>query len=1184
MKASTRLLASLSLCAAATTLLAALATRNVTAAGNPSANIDQCANGLVYAGVPCSGSAWQNGNTNANNSHWFEGDSIAYRMTFSNLASGTSHRVTIEWDTTKGGAHALDYLTSYDRTEKVANGNNPCSGVSGCGSPTTFAIPPDNHTSPTLQPSVNDGRWNQVFTMFNGTITSVTVKDPALGNPEVPYNLTGTYGGDSSTSITITFTAATSNPVLAWGGHVATRKDWGANYSALTISGSPYHMRLLNLDGSGGNQDRSTSSSAVIFPALLTITKTVIDNFGQPLVGPTPFNYTTISPNLSGAGTELPPAFTLVNDGGVNSQTGLPDNQQQFKMYLFGTTNPQVSITEQPTSGFILTGLTCSATLNGVPEANTNTVNLATGTATIVAAEGQEINCTYVNQQALTLTVIKQVINTNGGTALPSAFTLRLTGTNTNLAKPGSATGTIYSVLPGTYTVSEDTPLVSGYKLAGISGDCDPSGTVVLTYGQSKTCTVTNVDLPGHLIIRKLVVNANGGTMRATDFSFNVNGGAATAFLQDGTNVLAGLNTLDVPAGAFSVVENATPIAGYTTTYSGCSGTIRNDETRTCTITNTNQAAHLIINKVVVNDNGGALTAANFSGTISGVTTSSGQTWTGASTNKTLTTLGSYSVAENAHPGYDVTFSADCTGTLALNETKTCTVTNNDQAAHLIVNKVVVNDNGGALTAASFSGTVSGVTTAVGNAWAGASTDLTLTRVGNYSVAENAHPGYGATFSTGCTGTIALGETRTCTVTNDDLPPRLTLIKHVVNDNGGTVTASAFTLTASGTSIPGGSRSVPGTEAPGVTIDMTTGSYIVTESSVSGYTQITAVGCAGTVAIGGTVTCTFTNSDDKANPTVGSDMSWVLHDSLTGTGIRAGGSGGTVTFKLYGPDDAKCTGNVINGVNGSGEVRPVVNGSASTVVGFNSGQAQLPNLKGTFRWIAVYSGDTYNDGATTICGDEAHTITVNDPAAPPVAQFITPLNGATDVDTSQPIEWTAIADAQAYYLYIGTSLGATDLVNSGELQGTTYQAYGLPAGQLLYARLWTKKAGVWRSTDITFTAASGAPMLKATVIAPVNGATGVNPTSLIQWTGVPNAQKYYVYVGSTVGAKDLIDSEEICDGCTNSTTATSWSLANAGKSPALGLGGKAGQKVYLRLWTMVGGVWRYVDSSFTLAP
>src|SRR5947207_7768843 len=473
MNAGTRIFASLSLCAAATALTVAFAARNVAAAGNPSANIDQCANGLVYATVPCTGSAWQNGNTNANNSHWFEGDSIAYRMTFSSMSVGPTHRVTIQWDTTKSGAHALDYLTSYDRTEKVANGDDPSAGVSGCGSPTTFAIPADNHSRPTLQPSADDGRWNQVFTMFNGTITSVTVKDPALGNPEVPYNLTGTYAGDSSTSITITFTAANSTPVLAWGGHVATRKDWGAIHSALAITGSPYHMRLLNVDGSGGNQDRSTASSAIIFPALLTITKTVLDSFGQPLIGPTRFNYTTTSPNLSGAGAELPAAFTLVQDGGVNALTGLANNQQQFKLYIFDTSSAQVTVTEQPTAGFILGSLTCTASVNGVPQTGF-TVDLASGTITGIPVEGEDINCTYVNQQALILTLIKKVINTNGGTALPSAFTLRVTGSNgTNLARPGSATGTVYPVLPGTYTVSETA--LSGYRLAGFSGDCDAS-------------------------------------------------------------------------------------------------------------------------------------------------------------------------------------------------------------------------------------------------------------------------------------------------------------------------------------------------------------------------------------------------------------------------------------------------------------------------------------------------------------------------------------------------------------------------------------------------------------------------------------------------------------------------------------------------------------------------------------
>jgi len=91
-------------------------------------------------------------------------------------------------------------------------------------------------------------------------------------------------------------------------------------------------------------------------------------------------------------------------------------------------------------------------------------------------------------------------------------------------------------------------------------------------------------------------------------------------------------------------------------------------------------------------------------------------------------------------------------------------------ATHLIINKTVVNDSGGTSTAAAFSGTVTGaVVASAGNTWSGASTDLSLTTVGSYSVAENAHTGYAATFSADCSGTIASGETRTCTVTNNDI-------------------------------------------------------------------------------------------------------------------------------------------------------------------------------------------------------------------------------------------------------------------------------------------------------------------------------------------------------------------------------------------------------------------------------
>jgi multidrug efflux system membrane fusion protein len=41
-------------------------------------------------------------------------------------------------------------------------------------------------------------------------------------------------------------------------------------------------------------------------------------------------------------------------------------------------------------------------------------------------------------------------------------------------------------------------------------------------------------------------------------------------------------------------------------------------------------------------------------------------------------------------------------------------------------------------------------------------------------------------------------------------------------------------------------------------------------------------------------------------------------------------------------------------------------------------------------------------------------------------------NGAVNVDVLQPIQWTAIQNVQAYYLYVGTSLGAKDLVKAAQ--------------------------------------------------------------------------------------------------------------------------------------------------------
>jgi hypothetical protein len=329
---------------------------------NESADIDQCGNGPFSNPMPCTGANWQNGNVGQSQGHYYEGDSIPYRIKFDNLTVSSTNTVTIEWDTTKQGKHAIDYLTSYNRTESV--GNNPCSGVvPACGAMTTFPIPLDPNVSGAGVTQIG----GQLFTMWGGTITSVSA-----------YTLTGTYAGDSSTKITITFTANTVNPVLAWGGHIADRNDWaGQGGSASDIAGSPYHTRLLDLNGSGGNQDRSLSNVAVRLISRIIIIKQAAPESAQV------FGFTTTGNGLSN--------FTLVDDGVDNDAT---PNNISFTVPL-GTGQSQAASVQETANGFYdLTNLTCSVQAGGT---STTSPNIPAASVNITLNYGDTVTCTFFN-------------------------------------------------------------------------------------------------------------------------------------------------------------------------------------------------------------------------------------------------------------------------------------------------------------------------------------------------------------------------------------------------------------------------------------------------------------------------------------------------------------------------------------------------------------------------------------------------------------------------------------------------------------------------------------------------------------------------------------------------------------------------------------------------------------------
>jgi hypothetical protein len=105
----------------------------------------------------------------------------------------------------------------------------------------------------------------------------------------------------------------------------------------------------------------------------------------------------------------------------------------------------------------------------------------------------------------------------------------------------------------------------------------------------------------------------------------------------------------------------------------------------------------------------------------------------------------------------------------------TTTTTTPPPPPHLIVIKHVVNDNSGNKSASDFTISVSGNDPSPAS-FPGAEspgTDVTLDP-GSYNVTETGLAGYVAFFSAGCSGSISLGETKTCTITNNDIAPRVT--------------------------------------------------------------------------------------------------------------------------------------------------------------------------------------------------------------------------------------------------------------------------------------------------------------------------------------------------------------------------------------------------------------------------
>ena len=425
-------------------------------------------------------------------------------------------------------------------------------------------------------------------------------------------------------------------------------------------------------------------------------------------------------------------------------------------------------------------------------------------------------------------------------------------------------------------------------NLKAISGDdayynADNFGALAFTLQTMAT------DLCGGTITARKVMDRDGDLNTVNDQSAGVNWSLNVAGVPQTTDAEGKTQSVDVNgSGPFSVSETAQ--SNYAFITAGCINTNHNDATVgvagngevtginltdkdivTCTFYNRPAAANLTVKKHVINDTDSVqgaldLVASDFNLNVK-ETIGSGApfdvaTFFGSEDGTPVAVDGdSHYVVSETNPGaYSVSYSPECSGLMPANGSVTCTVTNDDledTVGSLTVVKIVVNDNGGTALVNDYA---LAVTDASSTAAVFTSGQAQLLIPGDYKVAESGgKPGYSATFTGDCDSSgnvsVAAGQSRTCFITNDDIQPKLTVVKEVV---GGTKPAGDFPLFVTD------SQSNKTQVASGVAAGFNAGTYTVSETSADDYTASYSQNCANgqiTLAVGqADPTCVITNT------------------------------------------------------------------------------------------------------------------------------------------------------------------------------------------------------------------------------------------------------------------------------------------------------------------------------------
>ena len=148
--------------------------------------------------------------------------------------------------------------------------------------------------------------------------------------------------------------------------------------------------------------------------------------------------------------------------------------------------------------------------------------------------------------------------------------------------------------------------------------------------------------------------------------------------------------------------------------------------------------------------------------------------------------------------------------------------------------------------------------------------------------------------------------------------------------------------------------------------------------------------------------------------------------------------------------------------------------------------------------------------------------------------IVNPANGNTLTGSSTTFSFDSNGmNVDEWWLYAGSSVGGAQYANSGSLGGQASSTVdNLPTeGENIHVRLWYRKSGgFWSSVDSIYTASLDPNTVKPYFAMPSPGSFIPSENQVFEWidNGV-NADEWWIYIGSSAGRSDYMDSGLLVD-------------------------------------------------------